>query len=288
MRISLRVLISSELGTSLCTAAPSLARASVRKSKSSALSLTHARIDRSSSTHRRRRQINGQLTKVDPRRRHGKRPLPADEEEEEEEELPPPPAKYEQLDQEEKHHVVVSQLQAGATFSGGRGSSSSSVAGPSPEAYAQYYYSARADHDASAVASALAHVIRASPDQLPPQQAACLYGAAGAPVLRQGEGDHPQPQAAAHHHPGGHVAAEEEQGTRAHVAIHPLSSIDASIAKLALLLVLCARSIAKARHAHTGASARSIARLAVWKLRTVQISDTSSIIDAACQLPAAS
>ncbi|PWZ37733.1 hypothetical protein Zm00014a_042848, partial [Zea mays] len=183
------------------------------------LSLTHARIDRSSSTHRRRRQINGQLTKVDPRRRHGKRPLPADEEEEEEEEeLPPPPAKYEQLDQEEKHHVVVSQLQAGATFSGGRGSSSSSVAGPSPEAYAQYYYSARADHDASAVASALAHVIRASPDQLPPQQAACLYGAAGAPVLRQGEGDHPQPQAAAHHHPGGHVAAEEEQGTRAHDA----------------------------------------------------------------------
>jgi hypothetical protein len=234
MRISLRVLISSELGTSLCTAAPSLARASVRKSKSSALSLTHARIDRSSSTHRRRRQINGQLTKVDPRRRHGKRPLPADEEEEEEEEeLPaPPPAKYEQLDQEEKHHVVVSQLQAG-TFSGGRGSSSSSVAGaaagPSPEAYAQYYYSARADHDASAVASALAHVIRASPDQLPPQQAA-LYGAAGAPVLRrQGDGDHPQPQAAAHHHPGGHVAAEEEQGTRAHVAIRPLSSIDATM-----------------------------------------------------------
>jgi hypothetical protein len=137
------------------------------------------------------------------------------EEEEEEEALPPgpPPAKHEQL--EEPHHAAVSQLQ-GATFSGGGGSSSSSVVGgpsPAPQAYAQYYYSARADNDASAVASALAHVIRASPDQLPPQQAPALYGAGVPGSLRLG--DHPQ--ASAHHYPGpgGHVAAaEEEQGTR--------------------------------------------------------------------------
>jgi hypothetical protein len=167
-------------------------------------------------------QIDWQLTKVDPRRRHGKRLLPAAEveEEDEEEALPPGPlpAKHEQL--EEPHHVV-SQLQ-GATFSGSGGSSSSSVvgvaAGPSLQAYAQYYYSARADNDASVVASTLAHVIRASPDHLPPQpqQAAALYGAG---ALRQGQGDHPQ--AAMHHYPGGHhaAAAEEEQGTRtAHLA----------------------------------------------------------------------
>ncbi|KAG2565886.1 hypothetical protein PVAP13_7NG147900 [Panicum virgatum] len=169
------------------------------------LSPTHARIDRSSpSDGRRRRQIDRQLTKVDPRR-HGKRPLPADEEEEEP--PPPPPAKLEQLDVEEQYHV--SQLQ-GATFisgSGGGGSSSSpaGAAGPSPEAYAQYYYSARADHDATAVASALAHVIRASPDQLPPQ---AFYAAGGAPGHQQG--DHQQ--AAPHHHAA--AAAEEEQAGR--------------------------------------------------------------------------
>ncbi|XP_062183674.1 ethylene-responsive transcription factor ERF113-like [Phragmites australis] len=73
-------------------------------------------------------------------------------------------------------------------------------AGPSPEAYAQYYYSARADHDASAVASALAHVIRASPNQLPPQ---ALYAAAPGP------GDHQAAQL-------GHAVAEEEQGRRRH------------------------------------------------------------------------
>jgi hypothetical protein len=195
--------------------------AGLRPSPNLQLSSTHAR-DRSVQFYprrrRRRTQIDRQLTKVDPRRRHGKRPLPAAEVEEEEALPPgPPPAKHEQL--EEPHHVI-SQLQ-GATFSGGGGSSSSSVVGgpsPAPQAYAQYYYSARADNDASAVASALAHVIRASPDHLPPQpqQAAALYGAGG---LRQGQGqghgDHPQ--AAAHHYPGGHhvvAAAEEEQGTR--------------------------------------------------------------------------
>ncbi|RLM73974.1 AT-rich interactive domain-containing protein 1A-like isoform X3 [Panicum miliaceum] len=172
------------------------------------LSPTHARIDRSSpSDGRRRRQIDRQLTKVDPRR-HGKRPLPADEEEEEP--PPPPPAKHEQLDVEEQYHV--SQLQGTTTFCGGGGPSSSPAgAGPSPGAYAQYYYSARADHDATAVASALAHVIRASPDQLPPQ---AFYAAAGATGHQQG--DHQQP---APHHPGGHAAAaaaEEEQGRRRH------------------------------------------------------------------------
>lgn len=172
-------------------------------------------------------QIDWQLTKVDPRRRHGKRLLPAAEveEEDEEEALPPspPPAKHEQL--EEPHHVVL-QLQ-GATFSGGGGSSSSSVVGaaadPSLQAYAQYYYSARADNDASIVASALTHIIRASPDHLPPQpqHAAALYGA-GALRQGQGQGQGDHPQAAAHHYPGGHhavAAAEEEQGTRtAHLA----------------------------------------------------------------------
>jgi hypothetical protein len=140
---------------------------------------------------------------VDPRK-HGKRPLPADEEEEEP--PPPPPAKHEPLDVEEQYHV--SQLQGATTFSGGGGSSSSPVgAGPSPEAYAQFYYSARADHDATAVASALAHVIRASPDQLPPQAFYAAAAAAGATGHQQ----------AAPHHPGGHAgaaaAAEEEQGT---------------------------------------------------------------------------
>nr|CAB3484380.1 unnamed protein product [Digitaria exilis] len=166
----------------------------------------------------RRRQIDDRkLTKVDPRR-HGKRPLPADEEEEDQPPPPPPPlpaAKHEQPQLvespslEEQYHNVSPQLQQGATFSGGGGgggSSSSSVAGaPLPEAsYAQYYYSARADHDATAVASALAHVIRASPDQqqFTPQQAS-FYG--GAPAGHQ--------QAAPPHAGAG---AEEEQGRRRH------------------------------------------------------------------------
>ncbi|RLM64598.1 AT-rich interactive domain-containing protein 1A-like isoform X1 [Panicum miliaceum] len=185
---------------------PELPRRRARGSEVQKLefSPTHARIDRSSpSDGRRRRQIDRQLTKVDPRR-HGKRPLPADEEEEEP--PPPPPAKHEPLDVEEQY--LVSQLQGATTFSGGGGSSSSPVgAGPSPEAYAQYYYSARADHDATAVASALAHVIRSSPDQLPPQ---AFYAGAGATGHQQ----------AAPHHPGGHAgaaaAAEEEQGRRRH------------------------------------------------------------------------
>lgn len=141
---------------------------------------------------------------MDPRR-HGKRPLPADEEEEE---PPPPPAKHEQLEEASYH---VSPLQ-GATFSdsGGGSSSVGAVAGPSPEAYAQYYYSARADHDATAVASALAHVIRASPDQHPQQ---AFY--AGVPPGQQGD------QQSAAHHPGhptvAAAAAEEEQaGQRRH------------------------------------------------------------------------
>ncbi|TVU14747.1 hypothetical protein EJB05_38238, partial [Eragrostis curvula] len=89
-------------------------------------------------------------------------------------------------------------------FSGG----SSSFAGPSPEAYAQYYYSARADEDATAVASALAHVISASPDQqLHPQQGFYTSVAAASSAA----------PAEQHHHPGhgaaAAAAAEEEQGT---------------------------------------------------------------------------
>ncbi|XP_062227356.1 ethylene-responsive transcription factor ABI4-like [Phragmites australis] len=135
------------------------------------------------------------LIKVDPRS-HGKRPLPAADEEE----TPAAAAKNEQ-----EEHPVVAQHGHEATFSaGGVGGPSfaTPLAGPSPQAYAQYYYSARDDYDASAVASALAHVIRASPDhQQPPPHG--FYSAAAAP----GPGD----QQAAH---PGHAAAEEEQGGR--------------------------------------------------------------------------
>ena len=95
---------------------------------------------------------------------------------EEEEEPPPAAAKLEQ-EEHHRHHLVAQQ---GAS-SGGGGGGSSVAAGPWPEAYAQYYYSARADHDASAMVSALAHVIRASADQQqPPQQAFYPAGPAAA------------------------------------------------------------------------------------------------------------
>jgi hypothetical protein len=141
---------------------------------------------------------------VDPRR-HGKRPLPADEEEEE-----PPPAAAAKHEQEEEYPT---------TFSGGGSSSSVAPhAGPSPEAYAQYYLSARADQDASAVASALAHVIRASPgQQLNPPQQGFVYpasAASAAPAEQQ-------------------EAAEEEQGTS--LSIHPWTHFY-------FFLVLCAHT----------------------------------------------
>jgi hypothetical protein len=145
---------------------------------------------------------------VDPRR-HGKRPLPADEEEEE-----PPSAAAAKHEQDEEYPT---------TFSGGGSSSSVAPhAGPSPEAYAQYYLSARADQDASAVASALAHVIRASPEQqLNPPHQGFVYPAPAAPVEQQ-------------------QAAEEEQGTS--LSIHPWTHFY-------FILVLCA-------HARGQASAR--------------------------------
>jgi hypothetical protein len=135
---------------------------------------------------------------VDPRKHAGKRPLPAAEEEEE----------------EPKHEQEEEYPGGTTTFSAGGSSVVAPHAGsPSPEAYAQYYYSARADQDASAVASALAHVIRASPDQqqlIPPPQQGFVYPA---------EKRHAAP-------------AEEEQGTL------PSKSMDA----LLLLVQCCART----------------------------------------------
>jgi hypothetical protein len=67
---------------------------------------------------------------------------------------------------------------------------------PSPEAYAQYYYSARADQDATAMVSALSHVIRASPEQ---HQAYYPAGSVAVSVEQQ-------------QHAAAATAAAEEQG----------------------------------------------------------------------------
>jgi hypothetical protein len=69
---------------------------------------------------------------------------------------------------------------------------------PSPEAYAQYYYSARADHDATAMVSALSHVIRASPEQ---HQAYYPAGSVAVSVEQQQQ-----------QHAAAATAAAEEQG----------------------------------------------------------------------------
>ncbi|KAL5215349.1 hypothetical protein ABZP36_004501 [Zizania latifolia] len=104
--------------------------------------------------------------------RHGKRPLPAGEEEEKPPPAPAPAAagaKQEQL-QEEEEELELERQQLAALAQ--RGAPAGGP--PAPETYAQYYYAARAaraDHDASTMVSALAHVIRASPDQLAPSAA---------------------------------------------------------------------------------------------------------------------
>lgn len=138
---------------------------------------------------------------MDPRR-HGKRPLPADEEEEQ---PPPPPSapKHEQVEEQPYHHLIAHALQQqGAASAGGSPGADVADPSPSPEAYAQYYYSARADHDATAMVSALSHVIRATPDQ---QQA--YYPAGSAAV--SGEQQHQHDAAAA-------AAIAEEQGRKRH------------------------------------------------------------------------
>lgn len=139
---------------------------------------------------------------MDPRR-HGKRPLPADEEEEQPPPPPPSAAKHEQVEEQQYHHLIAHALkQHGATSAGGSSGADVADPSPSPEAYAQYYYSARADHDATAMVSALSHVIRATPDQ---QQA--YYPAGSAAV--SGEQQHQHAAAAA-------AAIAEEQGRKRH------------------------------------------------------------------------
>lgn len=165
---------------------------------------------------------------MDPRR-HGKRPLPADEEEEQ---PPPPPSapKHEQVEEQPYHHLIAHALQQqGAASAGGSPGADVADPSPSPEAYAQYYYSARADHDATAMVSALSHVIRATPDQ---QQA--YYPAGSAAV--SGEQQHQHDAAAA-------AAIAEEQGNQQYL----LASIHVS--KRSLLLSVCTsdgESIARA------------------------------------------
>lgn len=142
---------------------------------------------------------------MDPRR-HGKRPLPADEEEEQQPPPPPSAAKHEQEEEDDQYHQLVAhaqqQQQQGAISAAGSSGTGYSDPSPSPEAYKQYYYSARADHDATAMVSALSHVIRASPEQ---HQACYSAGSVAVSVEQQQQ-----------QHAAAATAAAEEQGRKRH------------------------------------------------------------------------
>jgi hypothetical protein len=146
---------------------------------------------------------------------------------------PPPPStapKHEQQEDEveeeyqHRHLAAHEQLQGGSSTASGGGGSGAAAGCPDPEAaYAQYlYYSARADYDASAMVSALAHVIRASPAGpdhqqqrqqhllLPPhaQQGRSFYPAGPATTSSPGELQHLGHAAAA--------AEEQDAGRKRH------------------------------------------------------------------------